>query len=219
MIYPPSLVYAKMDGKKGPIYDILPPSLEKIKKTDRRRSQGEAKELPRNELALGPPQRGAQPLKMGPTPREGAKQMKQHTEETKQHTEETKQHTEQTKQHTEQTKQHTEQTKQHTKHTGHTEQTERAANHVAQKYSNVILSSDEISAIISSNAHFKTLVESEKVSSFMGDYLENPLVAIKKHGKDETIAQFLDCLFRYMTQKSRSIHLANLPDNFTIPRR
>ncbi|KNA00263.1 hypothetical protein PVNG_04313 [Plasmodium vivax North Korean] len=163
---------------------------------------------------------------MGPTPREGAKQMKQHTEETKQHTEETKQHTEQTKQHTEQTKQHTEQTKQHTeqtkqhtKHTGHTEQTERAANHVAQKYSNVILSSDEISAIISSNAHFKTLVESEKVSSFMGDYLENPLVAIKKHGKDETIAQFLDCLFRYMTQKSRSIHLANLPDNFTIPRR
>ncbi|CAG9480785.1 unnamed protein product [Plasmodium vivax] len=215
-----------MDGKKGPIYDILPPSLEKIKKTDRRRSQGEAKELPRNELALGPPQRGAQPLKMGPTPREGAKQMKQHTEETKQHTEETKQHTEQTKQHTEQTKQHTEQTKQHTeqtkqhtKHTGHTEQTERAANHVAQKYSNVILSSDEISAIISSNAHFKTLVESEKVSSFMGDYLENPLVAIKKHGKDETIAQFLDCLFRYMTQKSRSIHLANLPDNFTIPRR
>ncbi|CAI7719778.1 conserved Plasmodium protein, unknown function [Plasmodium vivax] len=208
-----------MDGKKGPIYDILPPSLEKIKKTDRRRSQGEAKELPRNELALGPPQRGAQPLKMGPTPREGAKQMKQHTEETKQHTEQTKQHTEQTKQHTEQTKQHTEQTKQHTKHTGHTEQTERAANHVAQKYSNVILSSDEISAIISSNAHFKTLVESEKVSSFMGDYLENPLVAIKKHGKDETIAQFLDCLFRYMTQKSRSIHLANLPDNFTIPRR
>ncbi|ANQ07323.1 Uncharacterized protein PCOAH_00015770 [Plasmodium coatneyi] len=169
-----------MDGKKGPTFDILPPPLEKIKKTDKKRSQDVAKEMPRNELSPGPPQRSTQPLKTvtkqkNPTSHEEANQKK--------------------------------------------EQTMKANNYISQKYSNVILNSDEISAIISSNSHFKTLVESEKVSTFMGDYLKNPLVAIKKHEKDETIARFLDCLFGYMNEKSRNIHLANLSESFTIPRR
>ncbi|EUD64673.1 hypothetical protein C922_04929 [Plasmodium inui San Antonio 1] len=173
-----------MDGKKGPTFDILPPPLEKIKKTDKRRSQDEAKERPHNELKLQPPQGSNQPSKMimkqtGPSPYEEAKQRKEHMKEKK----------------------------------------EEATNYVAQKYSNVILNSDEISAIISTNSHFKTLVESEKVSTFMGDYLKNPLLAIKKHQKDETIARFLDCLFQYMNQKSRNIHLANLSESFTIPRK
>ncbi|KJP86783.1 hypothetical protein AK88_03597 [Plasmodium fragile] len=162
-----------MDRKKGPTFDILPPPLEKIKKTDKKKTQDEAKELPRNELALEPPKTVIK--QTSPMPHEEAKQSK--------------------------------------------EQTKKATNYVAEKYSNVILNSDEISQIMSSNSHFKTLVESEKVSTFMGDYLKNPLVAIKKHEKDETIARFLDCLFQYMNQKSRNIHLANLSDTFTIPRR
>ncbi|CAA9987607.1 conserved Plasmodium protein, unknown function [Plasmodium knowlesi strain H] len=98
------------------------------------------------------------------------------------------------------------------------EKKKKVNNYVAQKYSNVILNKDEISAIISRNSHFKTLVESEEVSTFMGEYLKNPLIAIQKYHKDETIAQFLDCLFGYMNEKSRNIHLENLSQSFTIPR-
>ncbi|GAW80394.1 hypothetical protein, conserved [Plasmodium gonderi] len=91
-------------------------------------------------------------------------------------------------------------------------------NYISEKYSNVILNSEEISSIMNSNSDFKSLIENDKVSAFMNDYLANPLVAISKYHKDETISKFLDSLFQYMNAKSTNIHLNNLEDHFTVSR-
>ncbi|CRG99543.1 conserved Plasmodium protein, unknown function [Plasmodium relictum] len=91
--------------------------------------------------------------------------------------------------------------------------------YISQKYSNVILNSDEINMIISRNNNFKDLIENKKVNDFMNDYLNNPLDAIKKYQKDDKIMKFLEILFQYMNAKSDHIHLKNLTKNFTFQKK
>ncbi|CRG96879.1 conserved Plasmodium protein, unknown function [Plasmodium gallinaceum] len=91
--------------------------------------------------------------------------------------------------------------------------------YISQKYSNIILNSDEINMIISRNNNFKDLIENKKVNDFMNDYLTNPLDAIKKYQKDDKILKFLEILFQYMNAKSDHIHLKNLSKNFSFQKK
>ncbi|KAI4839558.1 hypothetical protein MKS88_002115 [Plasmodium brasilianum] len=90
---------------------------------------------------------------------------------------------------------------------------------ISQKYSNVILNTEEINSIMNENSNFKNLTESKQVINFMNEYLTNPLAAINKYKNDDTIVNFLDTLFQYMSAKSKHIHLNNLAETFTLKKR
>lgn len=90
---------------------------------------------------------------------------------------------------------------------------------ISSVYQDLILTKEEINEVVEYNEEFRNLLESETITQFMDECLNDPVTTFENYKSDKNVLKFIQLLLNYMCGKYSYHHANNLYEHFTFEKK